>query len=99
DHRAIENSASTNHVWCERKETTGANVGRNAKRHTTRLVYKNTATRNNRFIDNKHVNGGSSECTVILSVMYHSNVSGRFSSGLRSLPSSAPSFSVVFVVF
>ncbi|KRY24952.1 hypothetical protein T01_3417, partial [Trichinella spiralis] len=24
--------------------------------------------------DNKHVNGGSSECTVILSVMYHSNI-------------------------
>ncbi|KRX34528.1 hypothetical protein T05_8310, partial [Trichinella murrelli] len=34
--------------------------------------------------DNKHVNGGSSECTVILSVMYHSNVSGR-STDLRAL--------------
>ncbi|KRZ55467.1 hypothetical protein T02_2725 [Trichinella nativa] len=53
------------------------------------MCYKNTATRNNRFIDNKHVNGGSSEYTVILSVMYHCNVSGRFSSGLRSLKSSA----------
>ncbi|KRY05199.1 hypothetical protein T01_10058, partial [Trichinella spiralis] len=28
--------------------------------------------------------GGSSECSVILSVMYHSNVSGR-SSDLRAL--------------
>ncbi|KRY45173.1 hypothetical protein T03_12841 [Trichinella britovi] len=36
------------------------------------------------------IKSGSSECTVILSVMYHCNVSGRFSSGLRSLPSSAP---------
>ncbi|KRX13932.1 hypothetical protein T07_14106, partial [Trichinella nelsoni] len=35
--------------------------------------------------DNKHVNGGSSERTVILSVMYHSNVSGRSSSDLRAL--------------
>ncbi|KRY07191.1 hypothetical protein T12_13548 [Trichinella patagoniensis] len=26
---------------------------------------------------NKHVNSGSSECTVILSVMYPSNLSGR----------------------
>ncbi|KRY24949.1 hypothetical protein T03_9668, partial [Trichinella britovi] len=34
--------------------------------------------------DNKHVNGGSSECTVILSVMHHSNVSGR-STDLRAL--------------
>ncbi|KRY04604.1 hypothetical protein T12_8583, partial [Trichinella patagoniensis] len=34
--------------------------------------------------DNKRVNGGSSECTVILSVMYHSNVSGR-STDLRAL--------------
>ncbi|KRY24588.1 hypothetical protein T01_8048, partial [Trichinella spiralis] len=34
--------------------------------------------------DYKHVNGGSSECTVILSVMYHNNVSGR-SSDLRAL--------------
>ncbi|KRY25741.1 hypothetical protein T01_15260 [Trichinella spiralis] len=48
--------------------------------------------------DNKRVNGktnikmscnntkrGSSECTLILSVMYHRNVSGRFSSDLRAL--------------
>ncbi|KRZ83823.1 hypothetical protein T08_11246 [Trichinella sp. T8] len=34
--------------------------------------------------DSKHVNDGSSEFTVILSVMYHSNVSGR-SSDLRAL--------------
>ncbi|KRY05564.1 hypothetical protein T12_10345, partial [Trichinella patagoniensis] len=117
DHRAIENSVSTNHVWRERKETTGANVGQNAKRHTTRLVYKNTATRNNRFIyanlSSSSLSSsecctsecGSSECTVILSVMYHSNVSGRFSSGLRSLPSSAPFLSYpslqshVFIIF
>ncbi|KRZ49087.1 hypothetical protein T02_10775, partial [Trichinella nativa] len=38
DHRAIENSVSTNHVWRERKETTRTNFGRNAKRHTTTLV-------------------------------------------------------------
>ncbi|KRX29983.1 hypothetical protein T05_7375 [Trichinella murrelli] len=31
DHRAIEISVSTNHIWRERKETTRANVGRNAK--------------------------------------------------------------------
>ncbi|KRX24737.1 hypothetical protein T07_2704 [Trichinella nelsoni] len=35
--------------------------------------------------DNKHVNGGSSECTIILSVMYHRNVIGRFSSDLQAL--------------
>ncbi|KRY07761.1 hypothetical protein T12_392 [Trichinella patagoniensis] len=35
--------------------------------------------------DNKHVNGGSSECTVILSVMYNSNMSGRSSSDLRAV--------------
>ncbi|XP_003368870.1 conserved hypothetical protein [Trichinella spiralis] len=29
---------STNHDWRERKETTRANVGRNAKRQTTTLV-------------------------------------------------------------
>ncbi|KRY26516.1 hypothetical protein T01_2351, partial [Trichinella spiralis] len=34
---------------------------------------------------NKHVNGGSSECTVIFSVMHRRNVSGRFSSDLRAL--------------
>ncbi|KRX20684.1 hypothetical protein T07_11587, partial [Trichinella nelsoni] len=38
DHRAIENSVSTNHIWRERKETTRANVGRNAKRHTATLI-------------------------------------------------------------
>ncbi|KRZ59684.1 hypothetical protein T02_6982 [Trichinella nativa] len=35
--------------------------------------------------DNKHVNGGSSECTVIFSVMHRRNVSGRFSCDLRAL--------------
>ncbi|KRZ47654.1 hypothetical protein T02_5747 [Trichinella nativa] len=35
--------------------------------------------------DNKHVNGGISECTVIFSVMHRRNVSGRFSSDLRAL--------------
>ncbi|KRX83500.1 hypothetical protein T06_16427, partial [Trichinella sp. T6] len=84
DHRAIENSVSTNHIWRERKETTRANVGRNAKRHTTTLVKsrnskqqihrKHFLLKNN---DNKHVNGGSSECTVILSVMYDRNVTGK----------------------
>ncbi|KRX11993.1 hypothetical protein T07_7169, partial [Trichinella nelsoni] len=34
--------------------------------------------------DYKHVNGGSSEYTIILSVMYQSDVSGR-SSDLRAL--------------
>ncbi|KRZ58833.1 hypothetical protein T02_11794, partial [Trichinella nativa] len=91
DHRAIEISVSTNHIWRERKETTRANVGRNAKRHTTRIVKsrnskqqihrKHFSLKNK---DYKHVNGGSSEYTVILSVMYHSNVSGR-SSELRAL--------------
>ncbi|KRY07763.1 hypothetical protein T12_12431 [Trichinella patagoniensis] len=38
DHRAFENSVSTNHVWRERKETTRTNFGRNAKRRITTLV-------------------------------------------------------------
>ncbi|KRX30861.1 hypothetical protein T05_8811, partial [Trichinella murrelli] len=74
-----------------RKETTRANVGRNAKRHTTTLVKscnsKQQIHRKHFYLknkDNKHRNGGSSEYTVILSVMYHSNVSGR-SSELRAL--------------
>ncbi|KRZ95170.1 hypothetical protein T08_9192 [Trichinella sp. T8] len=44
--------------------------------HRKHLLLKNK--------DNKHVNAGSSKCTVILSVMYHSNVSGR-SSELRAV--------------
>ncbi|KRY47287.1 hypothetical protein T03_6255, partial [Trichinella britovi] len=80
-----------------RKETTRANFGRNAKRHTTTLIKsrnsKQQIHRKHWILknkDNKHVNGktnvkmscnntksGSSECTVILSVMYHSNVSDR----------------------
>ncbi|KRZ92656.1 hypothetical protein T08_13660 [Trichinella sp. T8] len=89
-------------------QTTRANVGRNAKRHTTTLVSKksNVKSRNSKQQihrkhclwknkNNQHVNGknvkmscnntkrGSSECTVILSVMYHSKVSGR--SDLRAL--------------
>ncbi|KRY32389.1 hypothetical protein T01_3278, partial [Trichinella spiralis] len=85
DHRAIENFVSANHVWRERKETTRVHFGRNAKRHTTTLI----KSRNSK----QQIHSGSSECTVILSVMYHSNTSGRFSSGLRSLPSSAPPLS------
>ncbi|KRX12108.1 hypothetical protein T07_8651, partial [Trichinella nelsoni] len=38
DHRAIQHSVSTNHVWRERKETTRVNFGRNAKRRTTTLA-------------------------------------------------------------
>ncbi|KRY29460.1 hypothetical protein T03_15883, partial [Trichinella britovi] len=79
-------------IFCrERKEITRANVGRNAKRHTTRIVKSRNSKQQihrKHFLlknkDNKHVNGGSSEYTVILSVMYHSNVSGR-SSELRAL--------------
>ncbi|KRY33762.1 hypothetical protein T01_3395 [Trichinella spiralis] len=90
DHRAIENSVSTNHIWRERKETTTANFGRNVNRRTTTLVksrnLKQQILRKHGLLknkDDKHVNGGSSECTVILSVMYHSNVSGR--SDIRAL--------------
>ncbi|KRX18807.1 hypothetical protein T07_3715 [Trichinella nelsoni] len=85
DHRAIEHSVSTNHVWRERKETTRANFRRNAKRHTTTLVKSRNSKQQihrKHFLlknkDNKHVN-------VILSVMHHRNVSGRFSSDLRAL--------------
>ncbi|KRX20420.1 hypothetical protein T07_4701 [Trichinella nelsoni] len=35
--------------------------------------------------DEKHVNGGSSESTLIFSVMYHRNVNGRSSSDIRAL--------------
>ncbi|KRX12240.1 hypothetical protein T07_6107, partial [Trichinella nelsoni] len=87
DHRAIENSVSTNHVSRERKETTRVNIRRNAKRHTTRLLKsrnsKQQIHRKHCLLKNKdykHVN----DCTVILSVMYHSYVSGR-SSDLRAL--------------
>ncbi|KRY27780.1 hypothetical protein T01_15397, partial [Trichinella spiralis] len=89
DHRAIENSVSTNHIWRERKETTTANFGRNVKsRNLKQQILRKHGLLKNK--DGKHVNGkkmkkmscnntksGSSECTVILSVMYHSNVSGR----------------------
>ncbi|KRX26171.1 hypothetical protein T07_7705 [Trichinella nelsoni] len=87
DHRAIEISVSTNHVWRERKETTRVNFRRNAKRHTTTLLKsrnsKQQIHRKHCLLKNKdykHVN----DCTVILSVMYHSYVSGR-SSDLRAL--------------
>ncbi|KRX33539.1 hypothetical protein T05_7628, partial [Trichinella murrelli] len=107
DHRAIEHSVSTNHIWRERKETTRANVGRNAKRHAATLVKSRNSKQqiHRKHIllknkDNKHRNGkkmsynktnsmqisaGSSECTVISSVMYHSNMSGRSSSDLRAV--------------
>ncbi|KRX69576.1 hypothetical protein T06_15693, partial [Trichinella sp. T6] len=84
DHRAIQISVSTNHIWRERKETTRANVGRNAKRHAATLVKSRNSKQQihrKHFLlknkDNKYVNGGSSECTVILSVMYDRNVTGR----------------------
>ncbi|KRY33628.1 hypothetical protein T01_10136 [Trichinella spiralis] len=84
DHRAIEISVSTNHVWRERKETTRVNFRRNAKLHTTKLVKsrnsKQQIHRKHCLLKNKiykHVNGGSSECTAILSVMYDRNVTGR----------------------
>ncbi|KRX34884.1 hypothetical protein T09_7444, partial [Trichinella sp. T9] len=107
DHPAFQNSVSTNHIWRERKETTRANVGRNAKRHAATLVKSRNSKQQihrKHFLlknkDNKHRNGkkmsynntnsmqisaGSSECTVILSVMYHSNMSGRSSSDLRAV--------------
>ncbi|KRX77386.1 hypothetical protein T06_9983 [Trichinella sp. T6] len=61
-----------------RRDTTRQVKSRNSKQqiHRKHFLLKNK--------DNKHVNGGSSECTVILSVMYHSNVSGR-STDLRAL--------------
>ncbi|KRY44832.1 hypothetical protein T03_17667 [Trichinella britovi] len=85
----LENSVPSNHVRRERKETieqlnipylpiTFGVKSRNSKQqiHRKHFLLKNK--------DYKHVNGGSSEYTVILSVMYHSNVSGR-SSELRAL--------------
>ncbi|KRX72917.1 hypothetical protein T06_5080, partial [Trichinella sp. T6] len=85
----LENSVPSNHVRRERKETieqlnipylpiTFGVKSRNSKQqiHRKHFLLKNK--------DNKHVNSGLSECTVILSVMYHSNVSGR-SSELRAL--------------
>ncbi|KRY33747.1 hypothetical protein T01_2220, partial [Trichinella spiralis] len=105
DHRGIENCLSANHNRCERKETTRANFGRNAKQRTTMLVKscnsKQQIHRKHWLLknkDDKHVNGGSSECTVILSVMYHRNVSGRFSYDLRALLI-AGAFPLVSVVF
>ncbi|KRX34112.1 hypothetical protein T09_15494, partial [Trichinella sp. T9] len=84
DHRAIEHSVSTNHIWRERKETTRVNFRRNAKQHTNTLDYKHVNGKKNVKISCNNTKSGSSEYTVILSVMYHSNVSGR-SSELRAL--------------
>ncbi|KRX54380.1 hypothetical protein T09_9602, partial [Trichinella sp. T9] len=86
----IRRISFVNNGWRELKETPSSDwkipcqevifcvKSRNSKQqiHRKHFLLKNK--------DSKHVNGGSSEFTVILSVMYHSNVSGR-SSELRAL--------------
>ncbi|KRX51625.1 hypothetical protein T06_15571 [Trichinella sp. T6] len=86
----IRRISFVNNGWRELKETPSSDwkipcqavmfcvKSRNSKQQIHR---KHFSLKNK---DYKHVNGGSSEYTVILSVMYHSNVSGR-SSELRAL--------------